>query len=92
MKKLLVVLGLTLLSSICSAEDPQHYDYQKPKQIDCQEIHVDETYVGGNVFVKKICFYEIEFGGGANNQNVILWHEVDSSRYGFINKKSPSTH
>ena len=54
--------------------------HQEPKQLDCQKIVVDEKYLGGKVFEKKICFYDVVIG---DNKHITMWHELNSDKYGF---------
>ena len=55
--------------------------HQEPNQIDCQKIVINEKYLGGKVFERKICFYDVVIG---DNKHITMWHELNSDKYGFV--------
>ncbi len=90
MKRLILAISVfALLSVNANAEDKIHEyivkhrqtdTYQEPKQLDCQLIAVDDAYLNGIKFAKKICFYDVIIDG----QHMIMWREVGFDRYGFV--------
>ena len=58
------------------------YVHQVPQQLDCQEINVDERYLGGKVWKRKICFYDVTIG--SNNRHLVMWHVVGGGEAGFV--------
>lgn len=68
--------------STVAAEDPYaKYISQVPDLIDCQQIKIDERDIGGlRHNLPTVCFYKVDVA----NVTYIMWHELNSSRYGFV--------
>lgn len=83
-----IIVSLILLLCVREAwSQDKGSDYDQYIQIaqgvDCQEIKLDETAVGGKVVYKKICFYDVIID---NTKHITMWHSIDDKSYGFLNK------
>ena len=80
-----------ILNTLAYSKEKPNEDFygqfytQKPQQLDCQSITLDEEYLKNDQvktksFEKLICFYKVKVA----EQELTMGKEVGSSNYGFV--------